>query len=139
MGHLARIQNFYQHLERRSVVCVRSSLGPFGPQWGIGPRCPVHAPCIPKGDVPLVNVLSVFRLQNLSNVNFDTNTSKYGFWTRRIQFNYSEGNNKINTEKYVIIQSLAKPNSPRFIKSSRSGKVSLSVNWKNCGSWIEIV
>ena len=84
----------------------------------------------------LVNVRSVFYLQKLADVTEDPNMSKYDFTTRRIGLNYSTGGtDELVTEYYHVIQSQA---TSKFIRSSKSGKVSLSANWLKCETWVKI-
>ena len=83
-----------------------------------------------------VDALSKFHLQNISDVTVDPDISKYNFLTRRVELRYSDAND-LKEEHYHIIESQATPK--RVIKSNRSGKVSLSVNWKNCGAWVRFL
>ena len=76
----------------------------------------------------------VLYLQTLPDITMQPDMSKYKFKNKRVSFHYSD--NGTRKDYYNVIQSQAIPK--RNIKSTKSGKVSLTFNWKDCGTWIEI-
>ena len=82
-----------------------------------------------------ITVSSVFNLQTVPDVTMRPDMSKYKFWKKRVSFHYSEGGNRIK-KVYHVIQSQATP--LKNIKSTKSGKVALTFNWKDCGAWVRI-
>lgn len=61
--------------------------------------------------------------------------SKYKFLNKRLSLHYSDNGTKRKPDFHVI-QSQAIPR--RNIRSTKSGRVSLTFNWKDCGAWIVI-
>ena len=60
------------------------------------------------------------------------------FRFRRIELNYSLGNNRDVSEDYHVVVSISTNNSEySAITSNRFGKVSLGY-WKDCGAWLNI-
>lgn len=60
------------------------------------------------------------------------------FQTRRINLNYSRGENNNVSEKYKVLVSWSTNNSKyNAIKSNKFGKISLG-NWKDCRAWFDI-
>ena len=76
----------------------------------------------------------VLYLQTLPDITMQPDMSKYKFKNKRVSFHYSD--NGTRKDHYHVIQSQAIPR--RNIKSTKSGRVSLTLNWKDCGAWIEI-
>ena len=76
----------------------------------------------------------VLNLQTLPDITMHPDMSKYKFLNKRVSFHYYD--NGTRRDHYHVIQSQAIPR--KNIKSTKSGKVSLTFKWKDCGAWIDI-
>lgn len=95
-----------------------------------------HVLHITRGGV-ILTVRFGLHLQVMPDVTMSPDMNKYKFLQRRVTLNYSEG----GTERkplYHVIQSQAIPSGKKIIKSTKSGKVALTFNWKDCGAWVGI-
>ena len=79
----------------------------------------------------LITVRFVLNLQSLPDVTMSPDMSK--FVMKRLSLHFSE-DGKRRTPVYHVIRSQAIPY--KKIKSTKTGKVSLTFNWKDCGAWI---
>jgi len=81
-----------------------------------------------------MTVRFALNLQSTSNLTMSPNMSKYKFVMKTLILRYSEGG-KMKEPDYHVIRSQAIP-FKNLIKSTKTGKVSLTSNWKDCGAWI---
>lgn len=73
-------------------------------------------------------------VKTLPDITMHPDMSKYKLLNKRVSFHYYD--NGTRRDHYHVIQSQAIPR--KNIKSTKSGKVSLTFKWKDCGAWIDI-
>lgn len=74
-------------------------------------------------------------VKTLPNITMHPDMSNYKFLNKRVSLHYTDNGTRRKTDFHVI-QSQSIPR--RNIKSTKSGKASLTFNWKDCGAWIGI-
>lgn len=83
-----------------------------------------------------MTVRFALNLQSTSNVTMSPNMNKYKFVMKTLILRYSEGG-KMKKPDFHVIRSQATP-FKNLIKSTKTGKVSLTSNWRDCRAWIRL-